>query len=243
MHPSKKTKIALLVLLLLLFCWQVVQAPSFFAIRAIAVEGSSLLSPWEVEQIAGVSRGMSLLKINLQQIRARLVADNRIVDAEIRRSLPGTLRIRIEENVGIAAIPAFTGWLEIDKVGRVLAVTNDFASLNLPVVTGLKHGFVTVGQRLPDDSGWEIAHDCLAAMSPYMLSQISEINVADPANIVVWTRDPLRIIVGDKHNLAQKVQALSSMLDKVRTDQKPLLASGQLDVSSGRAVFVANKNP
>ncbi len=243
MRSSKKTKIALLVILLLLFCWQVVQAPWFFAIRAISVEGSTLLSPWEVEQIAGISRGMNLLKVDLNQVRDRLVADNRIVAAEVRRSIPGTLRIQIEENVGVAAIPAFTGWLEIDKTGRVLAVTKDFASLNLPVISGLRHGFLTVGQRLPDNSGWAVAQECLSTMSPYMLSQISEINVANSNSIVLWTRDPLRIVIGDAGNLQQKVQALVSMLDKVRTDKKTTLASGQLDVSSGRAVFVANKKP
>ncbi len=237
MKVGKKLKLAFLALLLLLSCWQAVQAPWFLAIKQIEVKNISVLSPWQVEQLAGISRGMSLLKIDLGQIESRLEADKRILAANVRRRLPSTLVITIEENVGVAAVPYFSNWLEVDQEGRVLAVTTQFASLNLPVVTGLQQAVVKVGDKLSDELGWAAAAACLTAMPPELSSEISEINVSDPNLIVLYSRDPLRIVVGDKNNLENKFSALSSMLTRIRADQKESFSSGQLDVSSGKAVF------
>lgn len=237
MKVGRKLKLAFLALLLLLFCWQAVQAPWFLAIKQIEVRNISTLSPWQVEQLAGISRGMSLLKIDLGQIKSRLEADKRVLTATVKRKLPSTLVITIEENVGVAAIPYFSNWLEVDQEGRVLAVTTQFASLNLPVVTGLKQAVAKVGDKLSDEIGWAAAAACLAAMPADLSSEISEINVSDPNKIVLYSRDPLRIVVGDKNNLETKFSALSSMLTRIRADQKESFSSGQLDVSSGKAVF------
>ena len=237
MKASKKLKIAFLALLLLLFCWQVVQAPWFFAVRNIEVLDVTTLSPWEVERIAGISRGMSLLKIDLGQIKSRLEADKRVLSAKVHRRFPGTLVIQISENTGVVAVPYFSNWLEVDLEGRVLAVTTQFATLNLPVVTGLQQSIVTVGERLTDQLGWAAAADCISKLQPALLSEISEINVSNPNNLILYSRDPLRIVVGDRDKLEEKFAALASMLDKIRVEKKSSFKLGQLDVSSGKAVF------
>ncbi len=234
---SKKLKFAFLALLLLLFCWQVVQAPWFLAIKQIQIGELATLSPWQVEQLAGISRGMSLLKLDLGQIKSRLEADKRILSARVRRRLPSTLVIDIAENVGVAAIPYFSNWLEIDQEGRVLAVTAQFATMNLPVVTGLRQSAATVGEHVQDQKGWAAAAACLQAMSASLRNEISEINVSNPDSIVLYSRDPLRIMVGDCKNLETKFTALASMLYQVREDQQDQLSTGRLDVSSGKAVF------
>lgn len=237
MKASKKLKLAFLALLLLLFCWQVVQAPWFLGVKNIEVLNVTTLSPWQVEQIAGISRGMSLLKIDLGQIKSRLEADKRILSANVHRRYPSTLVIQISENTGVVAVPYFSNWLEVDLEGRVLAVTTQFAALNLPVVTGLQQSIVTVGERLTDQSGWALARDCISKLQPALLGEISEINVSNPNNLILYSRDPLRIVVGTNDKLEEKFAALSSMLDQIRTEKKSSFKSGQLDVSSGKAVF------
>ena len=196
MGAKKKMMFAFLAILLLLFFWQMVRAPWFLAVRDVEVKQLSTLSPWEVEQIAGVYRGASLLQVDTRQMQLRLEADQRILRAEVRRRLPNKLVITIWENVGIAAIPYFNSWLEVNQEGCVLAVTNQFASLNLPIVTGLQLGVVTVGEFLEDQSAWQIASACLTQLPPSLLAQISEVNVEDPNSIVFYTRDPLRVIMG-----------------------------------------------
>jgi len=241
MVAKKKVRLAFLLLLLLLFCWQLVQAPWFLAVREVEVRQTSTLSPWEVEQIAGVYRGMSLLKVDIKQMQRRLEADQRILQAEVTRRLPGALVITIQENVGIAAVPYFTGWLEVNREGCVLSVTHQFASLNLPIVVGLKPQVVTVGEKLDDELGWQVASTCLTLLPPNLLEQISEINVSNPESIVFYTRDPLRVMIGDCKNLTLKFNALSKMLDQIRTDHASSLQDGQVDVSSGRAVFIKKR--
>lgn len=238
MVAKKKVKLAFLLLLLLLFCWQLVQAPWFLAVREVEVKNISILSPWEVEQIAGIYRGTSLLKVDVKQMRLRLEADERILQAEVKRRLPYTLVITVQENVGVAAIPYFNSWLEVNQEGRVLSVTNHFSGLNLPIVTGLRMSVVKVGDILSDQAGWNVASACLSQLPTTLLGQISEINVGDPGSMILYSRDPLRILLGDSKNLAQKFRALSGMLGRVREDHKEELANGQLDVSSGRAVFI-----
>lgn len=202
------------------------------------VKNISTLSPWEVEQVAGIYRGTSLLKVDTREMQRRLEADERILQAEVKRRLPQTLVITIQENVGFAAVPYFSSWLEVNQEGRVLSVTNQFSALNLPIVTGLDRSVVKVGDFLGDQVRWQVASKCLSQLPASLLGQISEINVSDPTNIVFYSRDPLRILLGDSNNLEKKFRALAGMLDRVREDQREELANGQLDVSSGRAVFI-----
>lgn len=237
MLARKKVRLAFLLLLLLLFCWQLVQAPWFLAVREVEVKNISTLSPWEVEQIAGIYRGTSLLKLDTRKIQQRLEADERILEAEVKRRLPQTLVITVQENVGVAAVPYFSSWLEVNQEGRVLSVTNQFSTLNLPIITGLNISVLKVGDTI-SDTRWQLASECLTQLPPSLLGQISEINVMDTKSIVFYSRDPLRILIGDGNNLPRKFQALDNMLDRVREDQKEELEKGQLDVSSGRAVFI-----
>ncbi|NLW16973.1 MAG: FtsQ-type POTRA domain-containing protein [Firmicutes bacterium] len=238
MPAKKKVRLAFLLLLLLLFCWQLVQAPWFLAVREVEVRNISTLSPWEVEQIAGIYRGTSLLKIDTREVQRRLEADERILQAEVKRHWPHRIIITIQENVGFAAVPYFNDWLEVNQEGRILSVTKHFSALNLPIVTGLDMSVVKVGDSLSDHTRWQVATECLNQLPASLLGQISEINVSDPSNIVLYSRDPLRIMIGDSNNLAKKFGALTGMLDRVREAHKEELANGQLDVSSGRAVFI-----
>lgn len=238
MLARKRVRLAFLLLLLLLFCWQLVQAPWFLAIREVEVKNITTLSPWEVEQIAGIYRGTSLLKVDTKQLQQRLEADERILEAAVKRRFPQTIVITVQENVGVAAIPYFNSWLEVNQEGRVLSVTNHFSTLNLPIITGLNISVLKVGDSISDLTRWQIASECLSQLPASLLGQISEINVKDTKSIVFYSRDPLRILIGDSNNLPRKFEALDSMLDRVREDQQGELATGQLDVSSGRAVFI-----
>lgn len=238
MIAKRTVRLAFLLLLLLLFCWQLVQAPWFLAVKEVEIRNITNISPWEVEQIGGIHRGMSLLRMDLKQMKVRLEADQRILHVELRRSLPSTLIITVQENVGVAAVPYFSSWLEVNQEGRVLAVTNQFSSLNLPIVTGLTTSVVKVGDMLTDLAGWAIAQSCFELLPPSVLGQISEINVEDPASIVFYSTDPLRILIGDANNMAKKIRTLTGMLGRIREDHKDELPNGQLDVSSGRAVFI-----
>lgn len=238
MLARKRVKLAFLLLLLLLFCWQLVQAPWFLAIREVEVKNITTLSPWEVEQIAGIYRGTSLLKVDTKQLQQRLEADERILEAAVKRRFPQTIVITVQENVGVAAIPYFNSWLEVNQEGRVLSVTNHFSTLNLPIITGLNISVLKVGDFISDLTRWQIASECLSQLPASLLGQISEINVKDTKSIVFYSRDPLRILIGDSNNLPRKFEALDNMLDRVREDQQGELATGQLDVSSGRAVFI-----
>ena len=75
-----------------------------FALQAIEIRRDGALSESEILATAGVRRGMNTLALDLPSIQARLHRHPRIERAELRRELPGTLRLVIHERFPVARV-------------------------------------------------------------------------------------------------------------------------------------------
>lgn len=200
-----------LAALLLLFCWQVVQASWFFNLEIIEVLGAETLSTRQLEELAGVWRGAQLLKMDLKEIERRIVADPRITAAVVTRHLPNKLRIKIDENVGLAVIPYCDGFVEIDRSGTVVSIVKNFSRVNLPIITGVQLRDVRLGDRLSGVEA-EIARTVAAALPSSIRPTISEINVTTTGDVSITTSAGVRIKFGKSHNAETRLALLPAVL-------------------------------
>jgi hypothetical protein len=74
-----------------------------FMIESIQVEGASRLTDERVTELAAVPEGTTLLRVDLDSIRARLETDPWVEAVEVRRAFPSTVVLRITERT-IAAL-------------------------------------------------------------------------------------------------------------------------------------------
>lgn len=87
----------------LLIGWIALYNSNVFAIENVSVKGVEHLTTAEMEELAGVPEGTTLLRVDTSSIASRLLLDAWVQDVSIHRIFPNTLEIAVTERT-IAAV-------------------------------------------------------------------------------------------------------------------------------------------
>jgi cell division protein FtsQ len=171
----------------------------------IIVRGNERLSKGEVLAVLNGLRGESLLGIDLDRWRTRLLASPWVRDAAVRRSLPSTVEVVVSERqpMGIGRV---NGDLYlVDERGVIIDQYGPpYADLDLPIIDGLSAG--TDGGSSTDEGRAALATRLIAALQarPAVARRLSQIDVTDLHNAsVILNGDPAVVELGDDKFLAR----------------------------------------
>lgn len=137
-RTSTRSKLLALVVLLVLLApasWLArkgLAKMDFFHLRAVTVEGTRYLSPEMVLDRLALDTMRSVWD-DTRPLEARLRLMSQVSDVEISRRLPGTLVVRIQENLPVALAPSPRGLEAVDTSGTVLPIDPSRDTLDLPV--------------------------------------------------------------------------------------------------------------
>jgi cell division protein FtsQ len=132
-----------------------------FKARHIEMEGGQRLTAKTLKSVAGVHEGINVLSVNLSAARKRLLAHPWIAEADVRREIPSTLRIRVREHVPAAVVDVGKKFL-LNTQGEIFKEWEPADPGGLPVVSGLRISDL----RLSDRSGAAPALALPAMVSP-----------------------------------------------------------------------------
>lgn len=105
------------------------------SVRTIAVDGCLGVRPDNIRSLAGVVKGDPLLRVDLKEVRRKVLAHPSVKDATVVRELPDTLRISVQERVPAAAVLGREFAL-VDAEGVVISL-HTFYPEGHPVITGV----------------------------------------------------------------------------------------------------------
>jgi cell division protein FtsQ len=169
-----------------------------FAIATIDVRGNQTLTADEIRGLLTARVGDNLFRADVRAEAAALEAEPWIADADVRRELPDTLVIEIEERAA-AAVVALDGGIYLADVRGVPFRRCDDGALaeHLPIVTGLERdAFTPAG---PIAAGPQAVRAALAAMDAWRAvagrPAAHEIHVVDGA-LAVRTEAGLVVELG-----------------------------------------------
>ena len=206
-------------------------------ITRITVSGNSRLSKGEVVALLDGIRGASMLTVDIESWRQKLLSSPWVADATIRRVLPGTVNVVISERqpTGIGRVNDDL-YLIDDRGGIIDQYGPNYAELDLPVIDGLA--------AAPRDSGLVIdeARAALAARvltalqaRPALARRVSEIDVSD-------VRDAALILKGDtalvRVGSEQFAERLQSYLDLAPALRERVAAIDYVDLRFDERVYV-----
>jgi cell division protein FtsQ len=107
-----------------------------FAIGDITLAGAERTSAADAYAALGVERGQSIFAVNASEARARLLDLPWVADAEVRRSLPGTLAVRLIEKRPFALWQSGKSIVVIERSGAVITDADTGAFDHLPLFAG-----------------------------------------------------------------------------------------------------------
>ncbi len=105
----------------------------FFRIRQVELIGVRYLSPRQMLARSGLASDQNLFT-SFRDVQLRLSRLPGVVNVKLKRRLPGTLRILVEERVPVAFVPTESGLQPLDASARPLPYDPAKIDLDLPVV-------------------------------------------------------------------------------------------------------------
>lgn len=142
-HPFRNFLIFVCVVGVILY----IMSTSLFDIKSIKVKGNHYYSDQQVITLADAKKGVNIFwGAGDSKIKNRLKKDPYFVDVSIRRKLPSTLVIAVEERKQIAAVEYGDKYVVIDPEGVVLRTGKIDPKLTL--ISGLKITKMQRGEQL-----------------------------------------------------------------------------------------------
>ena len=221
---------------------------SSLQIAHMTVRGHQRLSAGEVLALVDGLRGQNILAVSLEEWQRKLLSSPWVENATIRRVLPSTLEILVEERrpMGIGRLGTATYLIDgkgviIDEYGPA------YADIDLPIIDGIAAS-PQDGDSIVDVARAEFAGRVISALAarPELAGRVSQIDVANLHDaVVILDGDPALLHLGDTEFVARLQQyidlapALHERLDGI--DYVDLRFDERMYVRPPKAAALAKK--
>ncbi|QZY27957.1 cell division protein FtsQ/DivIB [Nocardioides coralli] len=176
---------------------------SVLAVAAVEVDGEQHLGESEVREVADVTRGQPLARVDLAAVRSRVRALALVRDVEVTRQWPDTIRIGLEERVAIAVVEIGGRVRGLDLEGVVF---DDFGpAAGLPRV------------QTSADAGRDALREAaavVASLPDELAATVDHVEVATVDQIELELRDGRRVVWGSAEESELKAEVLTSLLSQ-----------------------------
>jgi cell division septal protein FtsQ len=210
---------------------------SWLRVRHLVVTGTTRLAPADIERRLDGLRRQSLLRVDFEQYRRRVLDSPWVADVTLWRRLPSTVEVRVRERTPIALARVAEQLYLVDADGVIIAEFQpEHASLDLPIVTGLVPAARSAG-RVADPDRVRLAHRFIEALAerPTLRDRLAEIDVTSPRDVAVLLgADPTLVHLGDD----RFVERLTTYLDIVSSLRAELADLEYVDLRYDDRIFV-----
>ena len=161
---------------------------SELAVRRIVVEGTSATTPETVERLLAAWKGRNVASIELDRVAADAARDPWVRRASVKRVLPDTLKVAVEERTP-SALAVLNGIVHVvDGSGFVMGPAGPGLAFDLPVLTGFD---ALTGDELAAALADAVRRlDALRATAPEFAAGVSSIDRASADRLAVETAEP-----------------------------------------------------
>lgn len=204
---------SLFFIVLLVVAGYIFLQSSVFAIKEVKITGLETLQDSEIRKMAGINLGINTFKLSLNVVESRVEIQPMVKAVTVRRSYPDTIVIAITERKAVALVPLNSDFMALDQDGYFLYKVSDYSKANLPIITGLRLGTLTPGKQIVNP-GLTTALKFLQKMDIRLVSQLSELNVADPQMIIMYNLEGAEIRLGAAESIDQKLGLIMETLRK-----------------------------
>jgi cell division protein FtsQ len=207
-----------------------------FHVAAVRVYGAERVPHAELIQLAQITRGMSLLRINVERIRAQIMQHPWIREALVRRVYPNELEVIVYERRPTAILEHGNGYV-IDGEGYLLSQATPAEAATLPrLVARLSHT-PPLGERLTDPAihaGLRLLHQAHDSRF-FRDTAITQIDIINAERFLV--RTPWgKLIVGDSLvGIDKKLELFPVLEEALRSRAR---RAEYVDLSAGNQIIV-----
>jgi len=184
---------------------------SYFAITKTSVQGNKYLSDNQVIELSQIKEGMNIFSLKTTEITNNIKTNCWIEDVQLIRELPTQVIIKVKERTPLVTIPIDQRFINLDKHGVILS--NDVSCQdNLPLITGLKINSRLSPGHVIESKELLYVLNALNMLDTASLARISEVNLQERDNLIIYMLDGMEIRLGGFKDLVKKINLLIPIL-------------------------------
>ena len=211
----------------------------FFNIKNIEIVGNQKLTNEEIISLSQVQKDENTFKLVKSKVQKNIKQNAYVENVKIKRNLPDTITIEIEERTPTYMITFANAYAYINNQGYFLEISKD--KLELPILTGFltKEEDIQEGNRLCVEDLQrldEVLQIMKSATSNEIASLVTKINIANKQNYILELKDEKKTVqMGDTSNLSTKMLYIKSILEQNKKIEGEILVN--TDLNNKGAIF------
>jgi cell division protein FtsQ len=190
-------------------------------IRYVQVVGNNYLPEAKIVNTAMIPQGENIFLIDLDEIKNRFSKVIQIKNIKIKRKLPHTIVINVDERApfAIAIIGGETSL--VDEDGFIIArqnLTSSMYKVNItkyPVIRGINKKSLESGNRL-NQSDRTFVRSALALLSKFVDLGTIQIEAGNKEDIIIYIEDIMKVKIGDPSDIERKIKIVKVLLGSVK---------------------------
>jgi cell division protein FtsQ len=214
-----------------------IAAASSLQIGHMVVRGQERLATGEVLALVEGLRGQNILTVKLDEWQQKLLSSPWVEHATIRRVLPSTVEITVQERRPMGLGRLGNAIYLIDPAGVIIDEYGPaYSDIDLPIIDGLA-AKPSGGGSMIDSARAEFASRVVAALAarPELAKRVSQIDVADLHDaVVILDGDPALLRLGDDDFVAR----LQQYVDLAPALRERLAAIDYVDLRFDERLYV-----
>jgi len=185
-----------------------------FAVKSVAVDGTKMLTPEQVQSALEPLHGKPLPQVNDDEVRQLLQPLVQVKDVTTEARPPSVLVVRIRERTPVALVKQAEAFQLVDVDGVQLGTTQDPGSIQLPVIDG---GAGVIGKDL-----FKAITAVLAALPADVLAKLSDASAKSVDAVELKLVDGQTIVWGNAGERELKAKVLEALLKAPADPKNPV---------------------
>lgn len=238
-YRRSRLTVPLRILSFLLICGAIAAALIlFFKVQTVIVDGNERYTDQEVLDVTGIQMGENMFLLNKYAISGEITSQLPYIQSvQIRRGLPDTIYIQVEECTPVVAVVQSDGAWLVSRKGKLLEKVAVSQAEAYPQIIGCELLLPTVASTmsLPQEGNITMDRlmeliDCLENRG--MLAQTQSIDCSDPDMLVLHYAERFEVQMLYDADFDKKLNALEQVIALLEENEKGTVILTMPDKSS-----------
>lgn len=204
-----------------------------FNISDIEVNNNNQIATETIVSLSQLQVGQNLFRFNKSKVEKEIKTNPYVESVSIKRKLPNTIEITIEERNRNYNVEFLNGYAYINNQGYILEISEQ--KLDLPVIQGIstEQEQIVEGNRLnAEDLGKiETVIQIMNICKNYELDQkVSSIDITNKSDYIIYMEEEKKTIhLGDESNLSNKMLYVPTILSENQGKEGTIYVNGDIN--------------
>lgn len=190
----------------------------FFIINNIELEGNYIIPSEEILRTSGINLGSHIFNYNKTKAEERIDSFPYIKEVDIRRKLPKTVQIIVEEREVYVQFNHLSSYILVDDEGYILEIKEDRLE-NIPVFRGFTIEDHSRENILEEDELKTLDSFILDSNNKDLMDKINEIIYESERNININLKNGIEVAFGPVNNVKYKLSLLNDILIHIEENE------------------------